>query len=528
MKLRTDKMIKMDHIKKNFGDVVALSDASFTLERGEVHALVGENGAGKTTLMNILYGLVERDSGEIQLRARAVDFGGPAEAIQAGIGMVHQEFKLVPSFTVAENMILGAEPVTALGRIDVKKAERQTSDILQRFGLALESNVAVGSLGVGLRQRVEILKALYRDAEILILDEPTAVLTPQETQELFDTMRALADSGRAIIFITHKLREVLAVSDRITVMRQGQTVRTISNKDVTAEQLAEYMVGRTVSLHARKQTAQASSETLLTVAGVRARGDRGEIAVADASFKVGAGEIVCLAGVQGNGQDELTECIVGLRRPLSGTIEIYGRSSAANPRVPRQAGLIYIPVDRPGLGLSLESCVWENIVMGHHRTQFARGPFLDAQAAIGKTRELIERFEIRGAHPFTEARSLSGGNQQKVQIAREFSHAARLIVAEQPSQGVDVGTIEAIHRMLIEMRDRGRAVFVISSDLDEIFSISDRILVIYRGCIVADIRADVTSTKELGEYMGGLGGMNPDQYHNLEKRTGKQGVAYDS
>jgi simple sugar transport system ATP-binding protein len=348
------------------------------------------------------------------------------------------------------------------------------------------------------------LKALYRDAEILILDEPSAVLTPQETWELFATMRRLAERGRSIIFITHKLREVLEVADRISVMRHGRIISTEPNKDVTAQHLASLMVGRSVLLRVDKSKARPSADKLLQVDGLTALGDRGDTAVRDLSFTVHAGEIVGLAGVQGNGQDELVECIAGLRRPLSGTVSICGVTSEhAQPRRRRDAGLAYIPADRARVGLSLTSEVWENLSLGH-LWSFSRGPILMAKAARRKAGELIRKFDVRGASESTLARSLSGGNQQKVQLARELSRGARLIVAEQPSQGVDIGAIEAIHRILVGMRDDGRAVFVISADIDEIFSLSDRILVIYRGRIVADLDADNANVEEVGRFMGGL------------------------
>lgn len=498
------ELVSMTHIAKRFDELIAIHDASLSVCAGEIHALVGENGAGKTTLMNILYGLLPRDNGDIRLRGSAITFAGPAEAIRAGIGMVHQHFKLAPSFTVAENVILGAEPLLSFNRIDRGEAERQVTELGRRFGLHVDPRAVVGSLPIGLRQRVEILKALYRDAEILILDEPSAVLTPQETWELFATMRRLAERGRSIIFITHKLREVLEVADRISVMRHGRIISTEPNKDVTAQHLASLMVGRSVLLRVDKSKARPSADKLLQVDGLTALGDRGDTAVRDLSFTVHAGEIVGLAGVQGNGQDELVECIAGLRRPLSGTVSICGVTSEhAQPRRRRDAGLAYIPADRARVGLSLTSEVWENLSLGH-LWSFSRGPILMAKAARRKAGELIRKFDVRGASESTLARSLSGGNQQKVQLARELSRGARLIVAEQPSQGVDIGAIEAIHRILVGMRDDGRAVFVISADIDEIFSLSDRILVIYRGRIVADLDADNANVEEVGRFMGGL------------------------
>jgi simple sugar transport system ATP-binding protein len=493
----------MDNIVKRFGDFVAIHDATIEIRRGEIHALVGENGAGKSTLMNILYGLLQADGGFVEVNETRSRFANPEDAIRAGVGMVHQHFKLAPSFTVAENIILGAEPLKGFFRVDHARAQRETAELSHRFGLDLDPNAIVGSLSVGLRQRVEILKALYRHAQILILDEPTAVLTPQETREMFATMRTLARSGHSIIFITHKLREVLAVSDRISVMRQGRIVETMDNKAVTADQIASLMVGRSVLLRVAKDKAKPGAEKLLSVRNLRALGERGEDAVSELSLDVFAGEIVGLAGVQGNGQDELVECIAGLRQPVEGAIEICGTAATADPSANRDAGLAYIPADRGGLGLSLASPIWENMTVGH-LDEFAKSPFIDNAKAQTRSEELIKRFDVRGATLQKRSGALSGGNQQKVQIARELTRNAPLIIAEQPSQGVDIGAIEAIHRIFVEMRDRGCGVFVVSADLDEIFSISDRILVIYRGRIVADFVASQTNPEEVGRFMGGL------------------------
>jgi ABC-type uncharacterized transport system ATPase subunit len=500
-------VVEMRNISKRFGSFVAIHDASLDIGRGEIHALVGENGAGKSTLMNILYGMLPRSGGMIDFDGRPVSFANPREAISAGVGMVHQHFKLAPTFTVAENIILGSEPMRSVGRIDVKRAEAETKALSEAFGLDLDPRAVVGSLPVGLRQRVEILKALYRKARVLILDEPTAVLTPQETRELFVNMRALAGQGHSIIFITHKLREVLAAADRISVMRQGRTVSAIKNEGVTAEEIARLMVGRPVLLRVTKQKAQPSAAPLLQVDNLTAMGDRGEVAVSGVAIEVRGGEIVGLAGVQGNGQDELVECIAGLRMPRSGTITIAGRPIGDTPAANRDIGLAYIPADRDAVGLSQQSAIWENLIIGHLR-EFQRGPFLAVGRARRRAQELIAMFDVRGAELDKPARSLSGGNQQKVQIARELTRDARVIVAEQPSQGVDIGAIEQIHRILVEMRDAGKSVFVVSADLDEIFSLSDRILVMYRGRIVADIAADATTPEEVGRYMGGVGAEN--------------------
>lgn len=497
-------VVEMRNIVKRFGNFTAIHDANITIAHGEIHALVGENGAGKSTLMNVLYGLLPRTEGDVLLRGKSVYFNTPNDAIAQGIGMVHQHFKLAPSFTVAENIVLGAEPTLAMGRLDMRRAEAETGELSKRFGLDLDPRATVGSLSVGLRQRVEILKTLYRKAEVLVFDEPTAVLTPQETRELFATMRQLAQSGHSIIFITHKLREVLAVSDRISVMKQGKIVATIENKDVTAQSIASLMVGRSVLLRVAKDEARPGGRTMLKISNLTALGERGENAVNKLSLSVRSGEIVGLAGVQGNGQDELIECIAGLRRPTEGTIKICDTPLGATPADSRASGLAYVPADRGGVGLSLQSGIWENLTVGHLQ-KFKRGPFLSISDARATAGELIRRYDVRGATLDKASGSLSGGNQQKVQIARELSREdASLIIAEQPSQGVDIGAIESIHRILVEMRDAGKAVFVISADLDEIFSISDRILVIYRGQIVAELKASDTTQEEVGRYMGGL------------------------
>jgi general nucleoside transport system ATP-binding protein len=501
-------VVEMRNISKRFGSLTAIHDASLDIRRGEVHALVGENGAGKSTLMNVLYGMFPRSGGEVDFDGKPISFANPREAILAGVGMVHQHFKLAPTFTVAQNIILGSEPMRSIGRIDVKRAEAETKALSEAFGLELDPRAIVGSLPVGLRQRVEILKALYRKARVLILDEPTAVLTPQETRELFVNMRALAGQGHSIVFITHKLREVLAAADRISVMRRGRTVSAIKNEGVTAEEIARLMVGRPVLLRVAKQKARPSAAPLLRVDNLTAIGDRGEIAVSKVCMEVRGGEIVGLAGVQGNGQDELVECIAGLRMPRGGTITIAGRPLGQTPAANRNIGLAYIPADRSAVGLSQQSAIWENLTVGH-LGEFRRGPFLAIGRARRRAEELIAMFDVRGAEPDKPARSLSGGNQQKVQIARELTRDAQVIVAEQPSQGVDIGAIEQIHRTLVAMRDAGKSVFVVSADLDEIFSLSDRILVMYRGRIVADVAADATTPEEVGRWMGGIDAETP-------------------
>ena len=500
--LNPNPILALTNVRKQFGNLVAIEDASLVVRAGSVHALVGENGAGKSTLMNIIYGLTGRDGGKILLRGQEVQFASPSAAIEAGIGMVHQHFKLSPSFTVTENIILGAEPLKSLARIDISRAEREVLTLSRKFGLELDPKALVGKLPVGLRQRVEILKVLYRQAEILILDEPTAVLTPNETRELFATMRSLAESGRSVVFISHKLREVLAVADDISVMRRGRVLRTFPNVDVTAQQIANEMVGRSVLLRVDKKPAHPVPSAGLSIESLTSFGDRGDVAVDDLSLQVRPGEIVGLAGVQGNGQDELVECIAGLRRPNSGMVTIDGARVGPSPRHAREAGVAYIPADRGGTGLSLQSPIWENMAVGH-LSALSRGPFLSSRAAKAMADDLVHRFDVRGGGILALAGSLSGGNQQKVQIARELSRDTKLVIAEQPSQGVDIGAIEAIHKLVVAMRDAGRAVLVVSADLDEIMALSDRIVVMYRGRIVAELDAAATSYEEVGLYMGG-------------------------
>jgi len=503
MPSQADTILTIEKITKKFGDLVAIEEASLTIGKGEIHALVGENGAGKSTLMNILYGIHKRDSGDITLRGQKVQFASPADAIASGIGMVHQHFKLSPSFSVAENIILGREPMKSGGRVDFKRALAETGELSRRFGLDLDPAAIVEKLPVGLRQRVEILKALYASVEILILDEPTAVLTPNETRELFATMRSLAQSGCSIIFISHKLREVLAVSDRISVMRRGRIMRSFDNVNLTAQDLANEMVGRAVILQVDKSGAPALGDKVLKVENLDVLGDRGEKAVDNLSLNVHGGEIVGIAGVQGNGQDELVEVIAGLRQSLAGKISIGTTTGATTPAQARAAGLAYIPADRGGTGLSLQSPLWENLSVGH-LDKLSLGPILRKNQARARAQHLFETYDVRGGGLDVPASSLSGGNQQKIQVARELSRDAQVVIAEQPSQGVDIGAIESIHKILVDMRNQGRAVLVVSADLDEIVALSDRVVVMYRGRIVADLSADEADYEKLGLYMGGL------------------------
>ena len=501
------ELLSLARVTKRFGDLVAVRDASFGVRPGEIHALVGENGAGKSTLMGLAYGLLQPDAGSVQVAGREAVLAGPADALRLGIGMVPQHFKLAPSFTVAENIVLGAEPQRGWGRLDRAAATRRARELGQRFGLDLDPRARVADLPVGLQQRVEILKALHRRVSVLILDEPTAVLTPQETRELFATMASLAAAGTAVIFITHKLREVLAVAHRVSVMRHGEIVATRPNRDLTAEYLARLMVGRAVLLRVVKSEATPLPTPMLRVTGLAAQGERGEAAVRNLTLTVRPGEIVGIAGVQGNGQDELVQAIAGFRAPTAGRIEIDGIDvGGGDPAAARRAGLAYVPADRQQVGMSAASAIWVNMTLGRHRLPpLARGPLLRTAVARRQARELIARFDVRGATPDTPARALSGGNQQKMVLARELDGDARLIVVEQPSQGVDIGAIEAIHGLLVRMRDRGCAVLLVSADLDEILALSDRVLVMFRGEVAGEVAGDRADAEGVGRLMGGLG-----------------------
>ncbi len=495
----------MIQIVKQFGNLVANDHVDFSARAGEVHSLVGENGAGKTTLMNVLYGVLTPEAGSIEINGKPARIDNPAMAISHGIGMVHQNFKLVPSLSVAENVVLGMEPGRAF-MVDRRAAIKRVGDLaLERFGHAMDPTAVVQDLPVGLQQRVEILKMLYREAQLLILDEPTAVLTPQETEELFRTIRRLASQGKTVIFITHKLNEVMSVSDRVTVMRSGHNVATMNTAETSAVLLAEKMVGRSVLFRVEKKPAQ-PGDILLEVKDLQVESNRGVKAVDGASMNVRAREIVGLAGVQGNGQDELVEALVGLRHMKSGDILLNGSSiRGLSPVQVRNAGVAYIPADRTRVGLSVESSIWENLLLGHHLNGgFGGGPLLDVTRAVRFARELIDRFDIRGAQPKAPARSLSGGNQQKVVLARELSYSRKVIIADQPSRGVDIGAIEFIHRQLVAMRDQGYGVFLISADLDEIFSLSDRILVIFHGRIMGELSAQEATVASVGRLMAGI------------------------
>ncbi len=500
--------LELRGITKRFPGVVANDHVDLTVEPGEIHALLGENGAGKTTLMNILYGLYHADEGEILVDEKPVKFQSPGDAIAAGLGMVHQHFMLVPVFTVTENIMLGVESTRGrIGFLDRRAARRNVEEISEKFGLHIPPDAIVEELPVGVQQRVEIVKALYREAEVLILDEPTAVLTPQETEELFAIMRSLKESGKSIIFITHKLKEVLAIADRITVMRRGKMVGTTTAGETTEEKLASMMVGRTVRLRVQKTRAK-PGEPVLDVEDLIVYDDRGHVAVDGLSLEVRSAEIVCVAGVQGNGQTELVEAITALRPVVSGGIRILGRdvTQASVDRV-LESGVGHIPEDRVEDGLVLDFSIADNLVLDtYDKPPFARWIVRDEEAILKTADERARDFDIRTPSVRQAVATLSGGNQQKVIVAREFSRPIQLLVASQPTRGLDVGSIEYIHERLVEKRDQGVAVLIVSSELDEVLALADRIAVMYRGRIVDVLAAEEATREELGLLMAGVTG----------------------
>jgi len=497
--------LELRGITKRFPGVLANDHIDLDVADGEIHALLGENGAGKTTLMNVLYGLYRADEGNILLDGNVVTFNSPRDAIAAGIGMVHQHFMLVQVFTVTENLMLGAEDTGPLGMLDIGEARRRVEDISKRFALEVDPDTRIEDLPVGVQQRAEIIKALYREAKVLILDEPTAVLTPQETEELFRVMRSLkTDYGTSIIFITHKLKEVLAVAERITVLRAGRVVGSTRPKQTSEEELAAMMVGRAVRLEVEKGPAS-PGEPVLQVDGLSVHNERGQVAVDDVSFEVRAGEVLGVAGVQGNGQTELVETITGLRSPVAGRILIGGRDlTGASPRKVHRAGTGHVPEDRIGDGLVLAFSVADNLVLNTYDVQpFARRGVRDERAVEDAAENRVKDFDIRTPSIDAPVAHLSGGNQQKVIVARELSRPITLLVASQPTRGLDVGSTSYIHQRIVRARDAGTAVLLVSPELDEVLSLSDRIAVMYRGRMVAILAAAEASREEVGLLMAG-------------------------
>src|SRR5436190_144076 len=496
-------VLELRGITKRFPGVVANDHVDFDVRDGEVHALLGENGAGKSTLMNILYGLYRPDEGEILLNGKPVKMRSPNDAIERGIGMVHQHFMLIPVMTVAENIVLASEPSKAGVLLDYGAARRRVRELSESFNFSLNPDARVANITVGQQQRVEVLKALYRQADILILDEPTAVLTPQEAHELFEILQKLKQEGLAIIFISHKLNEVLEIADRITVLRRGKVVETVPRAGATQESLARAMVGREVLLRVDK-TPAAPGDTALSVRDLHAFDDRGLEVVRGVSFDVHGGEIVGLAGVDGNGQSELIDALAGLRKPSAGEISLAGKDvTGASVSKILDLGLGHIPEDRQRRGLVLEFSLADNLALhDFDKAPYSRLGWLHPKRIIGAARKLLQQFDVRGGSPQTRASALSGGNQQKVVLAREMSRDPRVLIAAQPTRGLDVGAIEFVHRRLIEARDAGEAVLLVSLELEEVLSLADRILVIYEGQIVAEYGPDVTE-EELGIAMTG-------------------------
>ena len=498
--------LELRGITKRFGPVVANDGIDFDLRQGEVHALLGENGAGKSTLMSILYGLYSPDEGEIRVNGEQARIDSPSRAIELGIGMVHQHFMLVPVMTVTENIVLGEEPMRG-ALLDVKEGARRVKELSDRYGLAVDPDAVIEQVSVGMQQRVEILKTLYRDARILILDEPTAVLTAQETNELFEVLRALKADGVSIVFISHKLNEVLAISDRVTVLRRGERIDTVPTDGATEQSLARLMVGRDVLLRVEKATGK-PGEPVLEVEDLHVRDERGLEAVKGVSLQVREGEIVAIAGVDGNGQLELVQAIAGVRPPESGHVSIAEHEvTGRGVRATTEAGLAHIPEDRHLCGLVLDFTLAENLALREYRSPpISNHGLLSVGQMNERADTLLKEYDVRGGEPSTLASSLSGGNQQKVAVAREIASNPKLLIAHQPTRGLDVGAIEFVHGQLLKERDNSRGVLLVSLEFEEIRALADRILVIYEGRLVAEFPPEV-SEEELGVAMtGGRGG----------------------
>ena len=496
--------LELRGITKRFPGVVANDNVNLELNTGEVLSLIGENGAGKSTLMSVLYGMYKPDEGEILIDGAPLVFASPADAIAAGIGMVHQHFMLVPVFTVAENVVLGVEPTGSLGKLKIDEARRMVREISDKYNLDLDPDAVIEDLPVGVQQRVEIVKVLLRDAKVVVFDEPTAVLTPSEIIEFFEIVKTLVSAGRGVVFITHKLKEALNIADRIAVLRRGKVVGEVDPKTATESQIAEMMVGRPVQLTVDKNFAKAG-EVVLKVTDLTVLDADGRTHVENVSFEVHAGEIVGIAGVQGNGQTELVEALTGLRKATSGVVALDGKDlTHSDPRERHQMGMAHIPEDRQRQGLVGGLSVAENLVLTrYHDDQFSHGVIVDWEAADALAETLITEYDIRTPSKETGVGTLSGGNQQKVIVARELSRDLRLTIAAQPTRGVDVGSIEYIHSRIVKERDAGTAVLIVSTELEEVMALSDRLLVMYRGKVVAELDPKKVTPMEVGLYMAG-------------------------
>ena len=499
-------IIEMLNITKEFPGIIANNDITLQLRKGEIHALLGENGAGKSTLMSVLFGLYQAEKGEIRKNGKVVKINNPNDANNLGIGMVHQHFKLVEIFTVLENIILGVEP-SKMGFLQKKKAREQIINLSEKYGLKVDPDTLIEKISVGMQQRVEIIKMLYRENEILIFDEPTAVLTPQEIDELIGIMRGFAKEGKSILFITHKLNEIIAVADRCTVLRKGKCIGTVTIKDTTKEELSRMMVGRDIIFKVDKKVVEPGSVVLsiknLTVSSKIHKKN----AVRDVSFDVRAGEIVCLAGIDGNGQTEFISALTGLDRISGGRITLCGKDiTKAKIRTRSKTGMSHIPEDRQKYGLVLDYSLEENLVLQRYwQPEFEYFDFIKRHAVRSYAEKLIEQYDVRSSQgPITTVRSMSGGNQQKAIIAREIDKEHELLVAVQPTRGLDVGAIEYIHKQLIARRNAGKAVLLVSLELEEVMNVSDRILVIYEGEIVGELDPKLVSVQEIGLYMSGV------------------------
>ncbi|MCD5322746.1 MULTISPECIES: ABC transporter ATP-binding protein [Pontibacillus] len=498
-----DYVIEMLNIRKEFPGIVANDNINLQVKKGEIHALLGENGAGKSTLMNVLFGLYQPEKGEIRVNGKPVKITNPNIANDLGIGMVHQHFMLVDTFSVTENIILGSEPKKS-GTVDIKKAEAEVQEISERYGLKVDPTAKIKDISVGMQQRVEILKTLYRGADILILDEPTAVLTPQEIHELIEIMKTLIQEGKSIILITHKLKEIMEVCDRCTVIRKGQGIGTVDVSETSTTELASLMVGREVSFSTEKTPAHPEGD-VLKISDLRVKDSRGAEMVKGLQLDVKAGEIVGIAGVDGNGQSELIEAIAGLRKVESGSILLNNEDiTHFKPRKVTESGVAHIPQDRHKFGLVLDFPIGENMVLqNYYQKPYSSMGILNYKEIYKQANKLIKEYDVRTPSEHTPARALSGGNQQKAIIGREVDRSPDLLIAAQPTRGLDVGAIEFIHKKLIEERDKGKAVLLLSFELEEIMNVSDRIAIMFDGQIVANVRPEETTEQELGLLMAG-------------------------